>query len=802
MKLIYYEMLKVFKKRILWTAMVLLILGNGVLYYKEQMNNNAYLIENLNSYYSFEQSYKQMSLDLAISRIARVRDELAAYTTLTYSLQDHNDMAVKQALKTLKEANPNLLQSFSDSPYLDDSESLKRDFYFANLIYGQYQEIQDYERFIDGLQDRADTMLSASIFQNKGSFSYRNIVQTPEDFRHLQNIRLEIGLDKGIFSGTSYRVTDIAVAMLIFLLCIYLFLHEKEADLMRLIRVNRKGRLATVTAKLVLLAATTIGLCFLFYGSILLISHHLYGFGDLSRFIQSIAGLNRGNLLLSIQQYLVLFMTGKLLFNLVLAMMFAFFFVSMKHASVIYMSLCAFIGASLICYVMIPSQSYFSLAKHINLFMFSDTTGLLTRYINTNVFGTPVQNIWLSASSMTILLIVLPLISAFIFVKQHPTRSQSLLFRLWNRIRERIFRPTRSTRVFVHESFKAWFLGKGFLVCCIAGMIGINHIHFNEVRFNEEEAIYNKYLMELSGELNATKIRRLEEEKSFFDHLPQELESNRQAFSEHRISVNDYTAKAAELGMFAQKRNSFDKVYQQYQYLLALKKEKGIEAALVNEIASDYVFNNKFRDILNAISISVLIMLFSSSIFTLDDGAGMVSLLRCTKKGRFTLYANKHAVAYLTAILFTILIYIPQYINLIKGYNFNSWRAPVQSIRLFEHVDIPMRVIDFVMFVNFLQLLGVLIVTQIVLWISLVAKRQSVALLIASVVFLCPLFIQLGHFDFIRSFTGNNLFLLYTEFAENGAFQDVFWYFAVALGIGISAGLLSWRKYNGNSRVL
>lgn len=799
MKLIGYEFYKIItKKMIVLLIIPLLLMANGGLYFKEQLNENAYLIDNIQAYYMFEQNYKERSAEQAAKQLEELVYELGIYSTLLYAASGQENPALKSQLEAIKQNTPELIDKFSNSVYASNAELLKQEFYFSTLVYSQYTAIREYRSYVGEMQKRADEMLSVSIFQEEGTFSYRNIVKTPKDFQHLQSIALNIGLDNGIVSSSHMPITDMLLTVIIFLLGYYLFLHEKETGIIRLIRTNKKGRYPVIAAKLIVLAAMTTLLAIIFYGSIWMIAYQLYGFGDMSRYIQSIAAFRNSHLLITVSEYLWLFMLGKVVVCVWVSMIFAVFFIRLDHASKIYSSILLLFGLSYYGFVAIHPLSLFNLMKYVNIFSFYDVFALLGVYRNINFWGYPIPNISVSIIAIFVTLVIFIVMAMLMYAKHYTVNPQTLLPNLWNQVKQKWFRIQGSIHVLNHEMYKAFFTGKGIIILVLAAIIGLNQLNFDEIRFDEDDAIYNQYLDKLSGELDQDKIAYMQEEKRQFEQLPSRQDNIRQAYEKGEISTAEYTEKLSELEIFNLKREAFIKLEKQYHHLEKLRQETGINGSFVNELASDYLFNNRFKDMLNSLLYTLLLLICLCNLFPMDYKNGIIAVLRCTKKGRFTLFAYKYLIGYMTAVFIMGMIYLPSYFNLVKGYNFNHWHAPIQSIEIFRSVNIPISIWEFVILVGMLQLLGSIIVTHCALALSLMVRKQALSLIVTSIIFVIPIIIQFAGVDFIRTYSFNNVFCLFTDFAASGLIQHTALYYGALLVIAICSGLAAWNRYNNN----
>ena len=145
----------------------------------------------------------------------------------------------------------------------------------------------------------------------------------------------------------------------------------------------------------------------------------------------------------------------------------------------------------------------------------------------------------------------------------------------------------------------------------------------------------------LSGKLDEERVNFVEEENERFERLPEEFANVYNSYQEDEITLQEYNQKTSELEAFALKGKAFQNVYDYYQYLLEIKETKGLEVGFVNKISSDYIFDNKSRDIINGILYTVLLILCLCVIFPNDYKNNMIAILKCTKNGRFRLFVCK-----------------------------------------------------------------------------------------------------------------------------------------------------------------
>ncbi|RCX16689.1 hypothetical protein DFP94_11136 [Fontibacillus phaseoli] len=801
MKLIAYEMLKILRKRLLWVLLFVLVLSNGWMYYQQQMKGQDYLIGHMERYYELEREFSRMPNEKAYAQVNQLNQELISFGQLLYAQLRPDNPELRQSSEQIQRDSPEIVKKFEESPYREDADRLRRDTFLVDLLLRQYKSLDAYRDYINGIQEKADEMLSVSIFYEKDSFSYRNIMKTPTDFDHLKSIPLDIGLENGIVTVTQYKPSDLMTGIMIFLLCVYLFVQERERGLLRIIRTNRKGRLPTALAKVIALIGMTVLIAALFYGTILFIAGRIYGFGDLSRYIQSMPTFKYANMQLSVLQYLMAFVGLKMLAAVLLSLVLAVLFIAIRHVGKAYVVVGLCLGCGYIAYKSIHPLSPLGLLKYINLFAYFDTFGLLGLYQNLNLLGYPVNRFWLSLASLTSFVVILLLLALALYIRQDAADSGFWLARYWTKWKEQVAGARGTSRLFIHETLKALFTGKGYLALAAALVFSVYMIDPSEVRFGQDDHYYNSYIRELSGPLDQEKAAYIEQEKARHDDMGSVRLQNEVAFQNGEITLEQYNQKSSELDELNLKKIAFNKIYQQYSHLVQLQESRDITGSFLNELTSEELFDNRFRDSIVGIVYMVLLTLLLSPLFPNEYRTGMIAVVRSTRKGRWKLFVYKHLIGYLLAIVVLLALIIPRYINL-DGYSQLLWHAPVQSLQRFANVEINMSLLGFVLLTNVLLLWGSVIIVHFVLMISVLLKRQSLTLFAATALTAIPVFIQGVGVEGIRTLSFNNILFLNMQFSESGPMISVLLYYSVITVIGLLAGWITWQCYNGKSLAL
>lgn len=392
MSIIKHEFYKILHKKMLLFIILLLFILNCFLYINEQNKN---VISNSKNYYTVEKDYSKLTNGEALTKAAKEEEELNTlfYIKLLRS-QNLNEASIKEQITPMLQnlkypiTYDDFIKKYDNSIYMQNPELLGQYLNSVSIIKSQLTYIDSYPDFISSMSKKAENMKSVSIFNKPNTFAFRNVVKTPLDFDHLKDIKLKIGDSTGIVTSTTFNITDLIIMSLIFLLCVYLFLQEIDNGLMGLVKSTANGRLPVILSKLSVLAVFTVFLSLLFNGAVLFLGNYIYGFNDMSRYIQSMIEFRDCTTLLTIKQYLILFLSTKVIVSVITSMIFAMVFTLISNIKSILLTLASFLGVSYLCYIFIYPVSYINIFKYLNIFEFFDVYKLYGEYTNINLLVT------------------------------------------------------------------------------------------------------------------------------------------------------------------------------------------------------------------------------------------------------------------------------------------------------------------------------------------------------------------------------------------------------------------------------
>ena len=319
----------------------------------------------------------------------------------------------------------------------------------------------------------------------------------------LSNIQAQLSHidNKAVEAATSYEVSSYILLIIVLLVNILMFSVEREKGLYILVRSTAKGRLSTIACKLLVVLSVTAVVSLLFYASNIMTAGTVYGFGDLSRPVQSSELFLNCALNVTMLEYLILWVLGKTLLLCSLSMLTAFLFVVIKSSAKTYLILAAALIFEFSCFIFIDGSSVLASLKFINIFYLISGNNIFGCYQNVNIFSQPINIITVFIGLAIALSVVGVLGAALAFsrLSQHNGKLV-LLDRLMSRL-GRFKKINGSVRIYSGEAYKHY--KTSFALVAVIILVALGFVSYNDdlsiIFRSPQESAYDTYMQTLEG---------------------------------------------------------------------------------------------------------------------------------------------------------------------------------------------------------------------------------------------------------------------------------------------------------------
>ncbi|MBU3877206.1 ABC transporter permease subunit [Faecalicatena sp. AGMB00832] len=671
----------------------------------------------------------------------RVRTDFPAAESVRAAYQDFSNVPVQEQEAWLAEKKEKVGRepeytgnSFAEIELLKGMES-------------EFQQIQKYEEYLDEMQEKADQM-TVVIFSNEHTFAYRNARKTPAVFEKLRGLELKAEVSEGVETASRAEFTDLCMLFAVIALSYFLVFQERKNRLNILLRSTSRGRKNLIRAKLQSAAVVTCFLVVLYYGTDFLYGFAKYGFGDLSRPVQSVTMFYESPYRMTVGAYLLVYLLAKFLVCFVISLLTMLLAQSVKSSAGF---LAATVGFGVVQYgltAFLPEHSYLDFFRSVNLAEYIKVYPLVEKYHNLNFFDYPVNAVFIFAVVILITAFGLYAGNQRRFCRTARERAEQEQGGLFQRFR------IQKTIVPALPFCELWKLCIGQKAVWLAflllgGAVLLSRGRIGEFDFVEDT--YRSFLLEQEGRLTVEKMQYFEDKKTEYEsifHMTPESSD----LTEDEIRTKQSNAMYTYSG--------FMKAYQQAEYVQEWNQknpDKGLPLLygtgyeiLLGEAAPGYT--------ISMILLCVIAAVYAASV-TLggEYDLKVMKLLRSTSRGRLSLLGNKLLTAGLFAVVTAVLIRIPVFLEIEKRYPMNMWNVRIQSISAMSWITGDFSIAEYVLFIQAGQFLGMMIVILAVMALSMWVKDTVMTMVISSVLVIFPLILEWYGFAKIHFFTLNGI---------------------------------------------
>lgn len=721
------ELIKAFCKRTTIAIFAVLLLLNGVLLY---INETKQTLEYTPEQYKVAyQTLEGLDTHAAFERISQKKSELELIQRLSFG-------------EDISQENCNaeeLLKSYKTKSYLEFTDDIYSEIELTDRIYEEVAACENYDSYLENIDSTARKMTGISLFADPDSFSYKNIAQTPADFAYLKGSKLTAAPSKGISMATGFLATDLIAMLMIMTVVMTIVTREKELDQITLSRTTYKGRMPLGITKIFTCFAAAIVAEMLLYGVNFAVSYITYGFGDLSRQIQSVYEFNGSNLKISVLQYFALFLAAKLAVYCVFAAMIYLVTVVSNTAVKVYGILIITIAAEAVLYYTIPSTSYLCPLKYINILAYANTKDLFASYLNLNIFGKPVNYMAVFVGSAIVLLLILSILSVLIFSKQRVIKSRTRKFSL---AKFSIFKG-RTTNLFLQECYKVFIGGKALLILIAFAVItAVSYSPISESFSSADEVYYKQYMLKFEGEYTAEKQKMIDAEA--------------QKFADAQMKMSEEMANSDGDGVFIMMKYqdilapqyAFDEVKQHAEYLQTTEDGQFVYDSGYKLLTGGETAGNK--DLTLGLTAMTMVILCLTYVYAAEYQTGANVLLKTSARGREDTFLCKFGIGVVIVTMIFALTYAPYFYNVLNAYGTRGINAPACSIESLSTFDISIK--EYLILISLGRYLALLCAMLIIYFLSAKLKSVISTFLAATAVLILPILLALlgiGVFEYV-----------------------------------------------------
>lgn len=737
MRIFRHEIAKVFLKKSSIVILLFSLILNGVLLWLNE--DKKYKNYEISAYREICSDMSELEIEEAYDAVKTQRDKLdiISYIQIGMDVETLTQMYTNSDITEIYE-------EYSSGKFLHYTNSLFAEQLLYNDVLLEIESCVNYPQYLQNISETAEKITSASIFSEPDSFSYKNIVKTPKAYEKLNNIELEFGASRGIKDATSFEVTDIIAVLLMIGVIVTLISRERELSQLELTRSTYNGRTHLVTSKLGVgfLAALISEICL--YAVNLTVSGVMYGFGDLSRSIQSVYGFTGCNFDITILEYFVLFMLAKFAVYLMITAIIFLIAVIMKRSSGVYIGIVLIMGLENVLYNTIDNSSYLSLLRNLNAVAFLNTYTIFEKYRNFNLFSEPINYVPVFIAGTLFTIVLCSVLSVIIFGIQKKTMMKNRLSFVAEKFRFVV--AYRTSSIFIHECYKIFIGGKTLLILIAFGAISLyTYTPIKEEFQSYNDVYYKQYIMQYEGEYTDKKYEKILEDIEYFSKLEREFT---ESDTSNIYSVMSYREKLAPF-------EALHEIQAHAEYLSTLENGEFLYDSGYKMLTGAH--GTEISDLILALTAMIMIIMCTVYAYSVEYETGIYVMLKCSYKGRVQTFTAKFFAAFIIVTVIFGITYFPQLFGILKAYGTHDLSASAQCMEHLCGVTSSISVMEYLIILYILRFILFLLSVLFIFIVSGKTKSFIMSLAVSSTVLLVPIILALLDVPYMRNILINHI---------------------------------------------
>ena len=688
--------------------------------------------------------------------------------------------AYKMSLQSLKTKYPSydieyILSNINPLEYSIYTHDITTE---INLLDTKLKEVQNtygYNNYLGAIILKAQEISDTSLFQTS-EFTKRNSQKTLDDYVSLDVKKVEYNSSKGIICATSNRITLILSVLMVMFICIQVFVKDKENNTIELLKTMKYGRVRLITAKAVTLFLMVIAAGVLLNLSSLFVSSLIYGLGDLSAPIQSVTGFMTSTYGITVLQYILIFNVYNIVTLALTGLLMLLIFILFKKALYGYIGILVFFGLSITLNMVIDPVSSLNIFKYINIYNFLDSSGIIGRYLNINIFGFPIS----LSDIFRVSLIIGTSVALTACIKVFSVQKIKPESRGLNRINiGGKIEAKAKTGILRYELYKSFIINPALLVLLFVLILQIMSANGSDMRFADIDGVYYEYYMDiLKGPISEDKTEYLNKELS-------------RVKEEQLISTDPnktYINQIKVLNTLIEKDMQLNKIFDEKGD--NINKEK---ISFVYELGYERLLLTNSDILLLSMITAILVILCMVNIFVIEYRENTYNIINVTKYGRQRTFWYKIGIKISMVIMIITITYVPYVIRIIKNYGLTCLDAPIISMNRFSTLSINTSILEYIILVFLMKILGLIMAGILIAFLAVKLKSFIMTAVVSTFIIVIPSFLAYIGLDVFEKL-GFNPFLLGNNLISS--INDIYPYALTTLLVCVTLFILLYIDYN------
>lgn len=742
--IILYEFKKIWLKKSLVIFLLLLSLANMGIFIYEQYVSSIYppstyraleeqlqAIPNNQRYDFINEQYQRFNAFYQLERLAALRlDQAKNKYQIDTILEQYPDLEKEYALSYKQDHLPKY------------TSTLESEVQFLKSIKEEFTTLHQYPEYIATIQQKAKTISSISVFQSSIKKEQKNIEKTAKDYQGLSDIVITYESEKGITSIVSFNITSFLIILGMMVLTTTMILEEKEKNLFSIIKITPNGQYPTLLAKCLVMTITVLLLTIVMVLGQVVSASILYGIGDVTRSIQSLASFLHCFYDINVWQFLLCFILVKWLAASVLGFVILLISLVLNNKMLVMLVTLIIVIIEYMLYVCIPPLSTFYLFKYINIISILQTDSFFQIYRNVQLFHHLVSLQTIIVSTLIIGMITLIIVNTLIYHYKQNMSIQPI------KLPFPIYRRPPNASLLWQELYKMLSLQKVMVILVVS--LGMQYYQYQNMHIylDSNTKLYQQYMQKLEGPLTTDKEQFLLNEQVHYQELEEQLLNISKKHEEGLITKSQATQMQSQIEQQMLGKEVFQEIFQQYQEI-----KEHPQRQFVLPYAYTQYFIETSRTFLPTVLLCISCLIAFSNIFCYEYQNQMHKITQATILGNHHILWIKYALSLCIGLLLFVISMLPTLLLLQQTYGFSSWFASITSIAQLTNLPETMTIATGCIISILLKLFSITVMITCIHAIGVKTRNQILTLFISVCVFLFPLLLTMGGFHLLDNFS-------------------------------------------------
>lgn len=670
--------------------------------------------------YQTDEAMEAVRSDIQTIKMYRQADSLAQDTELLY---DGTSEVLKRYCG-LSEHNQKL--------FLDTLKELEI----------QLEYISEYPEDIKMIQENAQQLMSFSIFSDKNSFTYNNIIKTAKDFSKVSEVSLYIADNNKAVEGLVNYYFPFYLSLIMMVFIIYGLSGERDNGMWEVVHSAGNGRLRLALHRLMVITGSGVIVTAGLYFSTFAASLFLYGGADsLSAPVQNIQAFKRFAMPMSQIGYVMYDYAYSTLAVIVLSMvLWAVFVLNRKRNHALIMTV-LFAGLEVFMYFRIDIHSVYTAFKQFNIVRLMRVNEIISTYANRGKGSFVISE----SAIMFCVLIVIFCIAAVAAVAgtvvMRPQQQRSVFTKILDKIYEGYQHIFSKMPVVVKELHKLLVTSRGITVILVLLAIVIYFVGYGRMTFSDSMKQCDRIYLE-SGGADYSQIEELVNgRKNDYVNAVEKAAEAATKYEGGELEPEELSKINAEVYVYASRYSSVREFEEKYQYLTELEADTGIHGYMMSDRGYEEIFGrySKVREMVLLIALLVAVVMIVSENIGIENRTGTKYIVNAAG-GRNEVRVKRIVASLLLSIVLFAIVYGIDMFFLSSYYGMPYIQAPLMSLMFMQGCGLDITIGTFII-IRLIVRLAIMLMVYAVTYVlcsllqGIRARAVSMLIIIAVIVF-------------------------------------------------------------------